>query len=270
MATDKRARKRAAREAAREGQQRELRRRRNIRAIAVALVGAVIVGVALFSGRGEPDSTDPAAGRGADDGQQEVACDGPAPPEANPQQYDSPPDLSLPENVDYSAVVSTSCGDIEMDLLEEEAPQTVANFVFLAREGFFDGLIWHRVEENAVIQTGDPNGENGVPPDGPGYTIPDELPERSDDYVYGVVGMANSGAPGSGGSQWFIVIHDREGGRSAGYPPNYSIFGRVEEDSYDVLDLIGSQPTMVGAERPTDAVKPEVPIYINSIEIFES
>ena len=77
-----------------------------------------------------------------------------------------------------------------------------------------------------MIQSGDPNGQNGVPPDGPGYTIPDEPPEKSKEYVYGVVGMANSGQPNTGGSQFFIVT--RKNG-PAGYQPFYAIFGEVVE-----------------------------------------
>lgn len=270
MATDKRARKRGARDAGAEARRRELRRRRNLRLAVILIVLGFVVGIALASGRDDVDEGDRAADGATEADAQGVACGGPEPPEANPQQYEFRPDLDPEEGVDYAAIVSTSCGDIQFDLLEDEAPQSVANFVFLAREGFFDGLIWHRVEENAVIQTGDPNGQNGVPPDGPGYTIPDEPPERANEYVYGTVGMANSGAPNSGGSQWFIVIHDREGGDPAGYPPNYAIFGRVSEESYDVLDLIGSQPTNEGADDPVEAVKPVVPIYINSIEILEA
>lgn len=245
-----------------------LRRRRNARTVGITLVLLLIVAAAVLSGRTDDD--EPA--RAGDDSPRAeaegVACDGPAPPEADPQQYPSPPDLALEPGIDYAAVIDTSCGEIRIDLLEDQAPRSVANFVFLAREGFFDGLIWHRVERNAVIQTGDPNGLNGVPPDGPGYTIPDELPDHRREYVYGTVGMANAG-PGTGGSQWFVVIHDREQGRPAGYRADYSIFGRVDEASYDVIDEIGGQPTRGGTTDMAAAVMPTVPIYINSIEIVE-
>jgi peptidylprolyl isomerase len=150
-------------------------------------------------------------------------------------------------------------------LLEDSAPISVNNFVFLAREGFYDGLIWHRVEGDSVIQTGDPNGQNGVEPDGPGYAIDDEPPTKASEYVYGVVGMANSG-PNTGGSQFFIVVHK---GGPAGFPPNYSIFGEVAESSYEALEAIRKLPTK-GGNDPVEAVKPIVPVYIESIDIVET
>lgn len=279
-AQDKRARKKQHRDEIRAARDAELKRRRNIRLLVLVGLLVVLVGGAIaFSGeeQGEPAATDEPAE------QAEAACGAEAPPEANPQQYDSPPPDVTEEGVDYSATIHTSCGDLVIDLLEEQAPQAVNNFVFLAQEGFYDGLIWHRVESNAVIQTGDPNGQNGVPPDGPGYTIPDELPERSRDYVYGVVGMANPGQPDSSGSQFFIVTKKN---RPAGYQPFYSIFGRVVAGETDAteeeigckspgepgiptLDAIGCQPTDQGASDPAEAVKPIVPIYIESIEIHE-
>ena len=186
------------------------------------------------------------------------------------------PEMQLEEDVDYGAVIQTSCGEIEMDLLEEAAPRTVNNFVFLAREGYFDGLPWHRIEQNAVLQTGDPNGINGEQPDGPEYSIPDELQGvEPNDYVYGVVGMANAG-PGTGGSQFFIVIHDYEGAQSgdpepATYPPNYTIFGEVAESSWETLQTLGKVPINADApEGSAEAVQPKVPVFVDSIEITES
>jgi len=280
MAQEKRARKKAARDAALAAQEAEMRRRRWARLGAVGLVLALIVGLAIFTGDDDkggdggnepaasspeaPESSAPESAPAAG----EVACGAEAPEPANPKQYDKAPDLTLEDGVDYSAVIHTSCGDIEMDLLEDKAPQTVANFVFLAEDGFYDGLIWHRVEANAVIQMGDPNGQNGVPPDGPGYDIPDEFPQKAKEYVYGVVGLANAG-PGTGGSQVFIVVHDREGGEPAGYQPFYTIFGQVSESSYDVLDEISKQET-IGGTDPAQATVPVKTIYIDSIEITRS
>jgi cyclophilin family peptidyl-prolyl cis-trans isomerase len=282
MENDKRARKRAARDEAQRQYEAQLRRRRNIRIGVISLVLLVVLGAAFLSGRDEgsdsPQQADSPAteatvdpGADSEAGDEEevtIACDGPEPPEANPQQYDEAPPLELEDGVDYRAIVSTSCGDLEIDLLEKKAPQTVANFVFLAREGFFDGLIWHRVERSSVIQTGDPNGMNGVPPDGPGYQIPDEFPDEATEYIYGVVGLANAG-PGSGGSQWFIVTHDPEGGSPAGFQPLYSIFGEVDEGSYESLDKIARQETR-GGNDPAEAVIPIETIYMNSVEIIEN
>ena len=280
-AQDKRARKKQHRDEMRAQQQAELRRRRNIRLIVlVGLLAALVGGAIAFGGEDEPPA-DQAAEQPEE--QPEAACGAEAPPEADPQQYEEPPGNVTEEGVDYSATIHTSCGDIVIDLLEDKAPESVNNFVFLAQEGYYDGLIWHRVESDSVIQTGDPNGQNGVPPDGPGYTIPDELPEKSKEYVYGVVGMANAG-PDSGGSQFFIVT--RKSG-PAGFQPFYSIFGEVVEGDTEAteeeigckspgepriptLDAIGCQPTNQGASDPAEAVKPIVPIYIESIEIHEA
>jgi peptidylprolyl isomerase len=181
--------------------------------------------------------------------------------------------MSLKRGVDYGAVIRTSCGDIRLDLLESAAPVAVNNFIFLARRGFYNGLTWHRVERNSVIQAGDPNGQNGTPPDGPGYTIADSLPAKARMYVYGVVGLANSGRPGTGGSQFFIVVHDLKGAlkghaQPAGYAPLYTIFGRVDKASYGTLERISKQQTKGGVD-PVLAVEPKVPIYIDSITITE-
>jgi cyclophilin family peptidyl-prolyl cis-trans isomerase len=282
MPTDKRARQKENRSAALAQRQAEERRRKTIRWAFIIGALALIVVMAILTGGKETgdknknpaaaSSNSPSASAATD----AVACKGPQPPEAEPKEYKEKPELKIKPGVDYSAVIDTSCGEVKIDL-NEDNPQNVANFIFLAKEGFYNGLIWHRVELDAVIQTGDPDGINGHPPDGPGYTIPDELPSKGGDYVYGVVGMANTGAPDSAGSQFFIVTHDspanREDGKKAepaGYPPNYSILGRVDPSSYDVIDTISTQKTNTSASDPAEAVKPIVPVYINSIEIIES
>jgi peptidylprolyl isomerase len=282
MATEKRARKKEHRDAVLAAREAALRRRRNIRLGAAVGVIGVLVGLAMFNSGddgsnttagGEPtpvttpseEPTAPPTQAPSD----KAACGAKPPKPASPKTDYKKPDQVMEDGVDYGAVIHTSCGDIEMDLLEDETPETVNNFIFLAQEGYYDGLIWHRVEQNSVLQTGDPNGLNGTPPDGPGYTIKDELPEKSKEYVYGVVGMANSG-PDSGGSQFFIVIHKN---RPAGYQPFYAIFGRVvgTEDGTpnDVLEKLGALPTNASAPPPEN-VKPIVPAYIESIEITES
>lgn len=279
-AQDKRARKKQHRDEIRAAQEAELRRRRNIRLLVlVGLIVALVVGAIAFGGE---DEGEPAPKADQQDEKPEAACGAEAPPEAAPKEYDKPPGKVIEEGVDYSATIHTSCGEIVIDLLEDEAPENVNNFVFLAQEGYYEGLIWHRVESDSVIQAGDPNGQNGVPPDGPGYTIKDELPEKSKEYVYGVVGMANAG-PNTAGSQFFIVTR-KQG--PAGYQPFYSIFARVLEGETDAteeeigckspgepgvptLDAIGCQPTNQGASSAAEAVKPIVPIYIESIEIHE-
>lgn len=247
----------------------QLRKRRSARLIGLGAVVLVLVALALVPGGDGGDST---AQRGG------VACDADAPEPADPQRYDRPERVTR-RGVDYRAVVHTSCGDIEMDLLERKAPATVNSFVFLAQEGFFDGLTWHRVERNFVIQTGDPEGDGTG---GPGYTLPDEFPARAREYVYGVVAMTNAG-PGTTGSQWFVVMHDpprseaeKEAARAgrydaqpAGLQPFFTIFAVVDPGSYDTLEAIARQPTREGATDPAAASRPVQTIYIESIEIIE-
>lgn len=268
----KRARKKEARDERVAQLQAAYRRRRIARISGVLAALAAIVALMLYVTQQRNDDSDgqqPAAAIGSTP--KDTPCPKVDKPTTSPEQYDSPPDASLLEQgVDYSAVVKTSCGDIRMDLLEERAPANVANFVFLAREGYFDGLAWHRIEQNFVIQTGDPNNANGLPPDGPGYKVPDELEGTGrKDYTFGTVGMANPGVPDSAGSQWFIIVHSREKKEHAGLDPLYTIFAQVEKSSFDVIDEIARQPVKGGAD-PQTASEPTVPVYIESIEILEN
>jgi cyclophilin family peptidyl-prolyl cis-trans isomerase len=274
----KRARKKEARDRRAAAYAAAYRRRRVARVVAVIVVLAVIGGLVVYA-TGTEDTGEPAAGNNdATPSPTPAPGDAPCPevevPESNPKtDYAEPPnpDDVLEAGVDYSAVLHTSCGDIEIDLLEERRA-TVASFVFLAREGYFDGLTWHRVEQDFVIQSGDPNGLNGQPPDGPGYQLPDEVEGTRDrDYRFGTVAMANAG-PNTGGSQFFVVVHDFEAARSGGAPeptglqPLYTIFGETDRGSYRVLDKIARQPVMGGTD-PMTASQPAVPVYIESIEI---
>lgn len=124
----------------------------------------------------------------------------------------------LPESdrLNKAVRIKTKKGEITFLLLGDEAPLTVSNFVWLARQKFYDGLTFHRVEPGFVIQGGDPKG-NGT--GGPGYHFDDEPVKRS--YVAGAVAMANSG-PNTNGSQFFITLADLPR-----LPPNYTIFGIV-------------------------------------------
>lgn len=201
-----------------------------------------------------------------------VACGAQAPSPIARDLYQRRPTNVLEPAVDYAAVIHTSCGDIKLDLLESEAPKTVNSFVFLAREGFYDGLIWHIVNHDFLIQTGDPNGQNGVAPDDAGYTIKDELPESADAYTYGALGIANRG-PGTGGSQFFIVVHDLQGalrgeGEALAIEPKYTVFGRIGKKFFGSIEAIARQQT-VGGEDAVEAVKPLAPVYIEKIEILE-
>ena len=166
-------------------------------------------------------------------------------------QYSAPPEMTIDLSKTYTAKLATSAGDITIEFTAADAPQTVNNFVFLAGDGFYDGVIFHRVIDGFMIQGGDPTGTGTG---GPGYRFRDEFHSKTS-YGRGTVAMANSG-PNTNGSQFFICHKD------AGLPNAYTIFGTVT-DGMDVVDAIATAPT--GAQdRPTD------PVTINSIEITES
>ncbi len=115
--------------------------------------------------------------------------------------YSSPPEMALDPNADYYADVVTEKGKIRIRLFAQEAPETVNNFVFLAREGYFDGTTFHRVIEGFMAQGGDPTGTGTG---GPGYMIPDEFHPGLRHDKPGILSMANAG-PNTGGSQFFIT-----------------------------------------------------------------
>ncbi|MBT5773681.1 MAG: peptidylprolyl isomerase [Dehalococcoidia bacterium] len=117
-------------------------------------------------------------------------------------QYEAPPRQVIDSERQYQAVVHTERGDFTIDLLADVAPVAVNNFVFLARERFYDGSTFHRVIPGFVAQGGDPTG-NGR--GGPGYRFPDELSETP--FEAGIVGMANAG-PNTNGSQFYVVLAD--------------------------------------------------------------
>lgn len=132
-------------------------------------------------------------------------------------QYDNAPPLTIDVSKTYIATIVTQKGEIELELSPEDAPISVNSFVFLAREGFYDCVIFHRVEPGFVIQGGDPTGTGTG---GPGYTIPGEFAGSS--FKTGVLGMARSREPDSGGSQFFIML-----GASPGLDGQYTAFGHV-------------------------------------------
>jgi cyclophilin family peptidyl-prolyl cis-trans isomerase len=130
------------------------------------------------------------------------------------KRYNAPPQMQIETNRTYHVVIKTNKGDIHLDLNPAEAPMTVNNFVALARDGYYDGVTFHRVVPRFVIQGGDPTGKGSG---GPGYQFQDEAVKRP--YKAGTVAMANAG-PNTNGSQFFICLEDQPG-----LPPNYTIFG---------------------------------------------
>ncbi len=153
-----------------------------------------------------------------------------------------PPDQVISPDTIYTATIATAKGDIVMDLDPRLAPKTVNNFVALARQGFYDGLTFHRVEPGFVIQGGCPEG-NGR--GGPDYRFEDE-PVRGD-YVQGAVAMANAG-PDTNGSQFFVCLEDLSGR----LPKQYNLFGQVTSGMDTVADIRRGDvmQTVTITERP--------------------
>lgn len=161
------------------------------------------------------------------------------------------PDMEINENALYTATLKTSMGDIVIALTAKDTPMTVNNFVVLARQGFYDGTIFHRVIKDFMIQGGDPDG-NGT--GGPGYMFDDEFTSEEFDGP-GIVAMANRG-PDTNGSQFFITHAE-----TPWLNGKHTIFGRVTK-GMDVVDAIAN--VQVGAQD-----KPVKDVIVESIEIAE-
>ena len=257
MPTEKRRRQKEGRQARLAAQQadrrRTLRRRRLVTAVVVSL--AVFGLLLVLSGNGdEPAEQDVATDEG--DGGFAYGS-GECPPETKPEepvrQFEAAPPRCIEDGVDYAAVLTTSEGEVTVDLLEDTAPGTVNNFVVLARYGYYDGSVFHRVIPGFVVQGGSPPG---APPGtgGPGYTIPDELPASVEDYTEGSVAMANAG-PDTGGSQFFIYL-----GPNPLPGPNYSLFGNVTEG----LEVVKAIEELGSPEG-----QPRQEVRLESVEIVE-
>ena len=163
--------------------------------------------------------------------------------------------MTIDSSKKYTATIVTSKGTMKADLFASEVPVTVNNFVFLSREHFYDGIKFHRIIKDFMVQTGDPRG-NGT--GGPGYQFKDEPVKRQ--YVKGTLAMANAG-PNTNGSQFFIVHKDYP------LPPNYTIFGIVTE-GMDVLDKIAGTPVQRNPASGEASVPIET-VTIQSVTITE-
>lgn len=143
-------------------------------------------------------------------------------------QWNSPPEMQIDPDKDYTATVETNRGDIVVELYPEHAPNTVNNFVFLAREGFYDEVVFHRVIPDFVIQGGDPTGTGRG---GPGYRFEDEVVDNPLRHETGSLSMANAG-PNTNGSQFFIT-HSPQPHLDG----KHTVFGKVVSGQ-DVVDSI--------------------------------
>ncbi|SFL84410.1 Peptidyl-prolyl cis-trans isomerase (rotamase)-cyclophilin family [Paenibacillus sp. 1_12] len=186
-------------------------------------------------------------------------------PATNTQQpaakksWTAPPAMTIDVKKTYQATVATSKGSFKIDLYAKDAPLTVNNFVFLAKEGFYNDIVFHRIIESFMIQTGDPLG---VGSGGPGYSFQDEL-KTPYKYEPGIVAMANAG-PNTNGSQFFICTG--EDSKNLNKSPNYTIFGKVTE-GMDIVKKIAATPVTGGpsGEKSTPTEK----VVIQSVAITE-
>ena len=144
------------------------------------------------------------------------------------KQYSSAPAMQIDPSKAYRATISTSRGDIVIDLDAKNAPKTVNNFVTLAKDGYYDGVTFHRVIPNFMIQGGDPTGTGRG---GPGYTFGDETVGNPNRHERGVLSMANAG-PSTNGSQFFITH-----GPQPHLDGKHTVFGRVAS-GMEVVDAI--------------------------------
>lgn len=200
------------------------------------------------------DEPTPAADSGGGDSTAAATVECPPAEGADERTTDfaSAPPMCLTPGADYSAVITTDAGQVTVDLLEDKAPETVNNFVFLARNHFYDGVSFHRVIPGFMVQGGDPQGTGSG---GPGYRFADELPSAGE-YEVGSMAMANAG-PDTNGSQFFIVTGDA----GVSLPPSYSLFGTVTEGMETVTAIEDD-----GSSQGT----PSTTHVIESVEIIEN
>lgn len=172
-----------------------------------------------------------------------------------PQQrsFDGEFPMCIDVDTPYQATIETNHGTMVAFLYPQKSPKTVNNFVCLARHKYYDGLTFHRIIQDFVIQGGCPEGSGSG---GPGYRFADELPEPGT-YELGSLAMANAG-PNTNGSQFFVI----SGGHGMQLPPQYALFGKVI-DGLDVLEKIQKVATGPG-DKPTQDV------VIEKVEITES
>jgi peptidyl-prolyl cis-trans isomerase B (cyclophilin B) len=144
------------------------------------------------------------------------------------KQWAKPPEMKIDPKKNYFVTIETDRGQIELELFSKDAPKTVNNFVFLAQEGFYDGIVFHRVIPNFMIQGGDPTGTGTG---GPGYRFGDETFGNPHKHARGVISMANAG-PNTNGSQFFIthLPQPHLDGR-------HTVFGKVTK-GLEVVDAI--------------------------------
>jgi len=218
---------------------------------------AALLALALLSGCGSSGTTATTAPATATTSASSGPCQDVAAPTPKGPQHLRAPSSTLDPGKTWTATVTTNCGAFTIKLDVARAPKTSASFAYLAKQGFYDDLTFHRIAQGFVIQGGDPQGDGSG---GPGYTIVEAPPKRLH-YVHGVVAMAKTATDpdGASGSQFFIVTAP-----DAGLPPQYALLGKVVQ-GLNVVDAIGALPLQQGS-NPTDG-PPAQPVVIQSVVV---
>jgi peptidyl-prolyl cis-trans isomerase B (cyclophilin B) len=222
-------------------------------------IAALVAVIALLAGcGGSEESADDTTTDAVEETQPadslSTFCESVAVPEARTVTAEAPSD-DLDPGTTYRLRFDTNCGDFTVTLDQETAPETSASLVALARDGYFDDTVFHRIVPGFVIQGGDPTQTGGG---GPGYSTVDTPPADAS-YVKGVVAMAKTASepPGTAGSQFFVVTGD-----DIGLPPDYAIVGTVT-DGLDAVELIGELGD-AATELPLE------PVVISTVTVDET
>jgi peptidyl-prolyl cis-trans isomerase B (cyclophilin B) len=236
----------------REAERRRRRRQRIATGVVAGVIAVAGIGLAAraFLSRDEnPEVNEAAQPKGGG-----VACNAqvPAVAKEEKQTFQKPPKMQIDLKMSYRVVMRTSCGEVTLQLFDDRTPKTVNNFLFLVRKGFYDGLTFHRIVRDFVVQGGDPKGDGTG---GPGYQFEDEIVEGLKFDSIGLLAMANSG-PDTNGSQFFITTGD-----AAHLNGKHTIFGTVLEG----MDVV----SRLNALDVDESSKPKLTAYIEEITIIQ-
>jgi cyclophilin family peptidyl-prolyl cis-trans isomerase len=214
---------------------------RRLRRLTLAALVVVLAGCGGSGGTKSADTSTQATSTNAN------GCATVTPPSGKVKN-ESKPTKGLDPAKTYDVNIETNCGSFTIRLAVKTSPATTASFVSLAKKGFFDGTVFHRIVPGFVIQGGDPTGSGQG---GPGYKTVD-IPPPATKYTLGVVAMAKTAAeaPGTSGSQFFVVTAP-----DAGLPPDYAVLGKISSGS-DVVKRIGKLGDPA-TEQPTETVEIE-------------
>jgi peptidyl-prolyl cis-trans isomerase B (cyclophilin B) len=232
-----------------------------VAAVAAVLIATLVV-VQMLGGEEEPAAEEQPSSAASFEPPPPGECVEPPPMPSAPQQFDEVPDQTLAEGSVWTATVTTNCGDIVMELDGTKAPQTVASFLHLAREGYWDSSPCHRLVPSGifVLQCGDPTGTGSG---NPGYGFGVENAPEDASYPRGTLAMARTTDPETNGGQFFIVYDDSQIPDNGG--TGYTIFGKVTE-GMDIVDRIAESGVggTLGPEAPVQ------PISIVDIEVAKA